>query len=136
MKPDLLSILIGANDVSWVGTLEQWESDFRYILDSSRKAKVDLTLVLLDPFILPTGRLKNEVAWKNWRGKVGKYDAIGAQLARNYDAIHVKTQEVFDAAAEVVNPEHWIWDGVNPLPQCHELIAPKWLQEVSGRFYK
>lgn len=51
MKPDLLSILIGANDVSWVGTLEQWESDFRYILDSSRKAKVDLTLVLLDPFI-------------------------------------------------------------------------------------
>ena len=52
--------------------------------------------------------MKNEVAWKKWRGKVGKYDPIGAQLVRNYDAIHVKTQEVFDAAAEVVNPEHWI----------------------------
>ena len=53
MKPDLLSIPIGANDVSRVGTLEQWESDFRFILDASRKAKVDLTLVLLDLFILP-----------------------------------------------------------------------------------
>ena len=136
MKPDLLSILIGANDVSRGGTFEQWESDYRFILDASRKAKVDLTLVLLDPFVLPSGRLKNEVAWKKWRGKVDKYVAIVTQLAKDYDAIHVKTQEVFDAAAEAVSPEHWIWDGVHPLPQGHELIARNWLQEVSGRFSK
>ena len=136
MNPDLLSILIGANDVSRGGTLEQWESDYRFILDASRKAKVDLTLVLLDPFVLPSGRLKNELARKKWPGKVDKYDAIVPQLAKDYDAIHVKTQEVFDAAAEVVSPEHWIWDGVHPLPQGHELIARNWLQEVSGRFSK
>ena len=136
MKPDLLSILIGANDVSREGTLEQWESDYRFILDASRKAKVDLTLVLLDPFVLPSGRLKNELAWKKWRGKVDKYVTIVAQLAKDYDAVHVKMQEVFDAAAKAVSPEHWIWDGVHPLPQGHELIARNWLQEVSGRFSK
>ena len=131
MKPDLLSILIGVNDVSRGGTLEQWEADYRFILDASRKAKSDLPLVLLDPFVLRSGRLKNEDAWKKWRGKVDEYGAIVAQLAKDYDAIHVKTQEVFDAAAKAVSPEQWIWDGVHPLPQGHELIARNWLQQVS-----
>jgi len=44
----------------------------------------------------------------------------------------VKTQEVFDAAAKAVSPEQWIWDGVHPLPQGHELIARNWLQQVSN----
>jgi lysophospholipase L1-like esterase len=136
MKPDLLSILIGVNDVSRGGTLEQWEADYRFILDASRKAKSDLPLVLLDPFVLRSGRLKNEDAWKKWRGKVDKYVSIVAQLSEDYDAIHVKTQEVFDAATKAVSPEHWIWDGVHPLPQGHELIARNWLQQVSGGFSK
>jgi lysophospholipase L1-like esterase len=56
---------------------------------------------------------------------------IVAKLAKDYEAIHVKTQEVFDEAARKVSPEHWIWDGVHPLPQGHELIARNWLQAVS-----
>ena len=136
MKPDLLSILIGANDVSRGGTVAQWEADYRFILDASRKAKSDLPLVLLDPFVLRSGRLKNEDAWKKWRGKVDKYGAIVARLSKDYGAVHVKTQVVFDAAAKAVSPEHWIWDGVHPLPQGHELIARNWLQQVSGRFLK
>tara|TARA_B100000809_G_C14949865_1_gene463483 strand:+ start:110 stop:862 length:753 start_codon:yes stop_codon:yes gene_type:complete len=132
MKPDLLSILIGVNDVSRGGTLKQWQADYRFILDASRKAKADLPLVLLDPFVLRSGRLKIPEAWQKWRAKVDKYGAIVAQLANDYDAIHVKTQEVFDAAAKAVSPEQWIWDGVHPLPQGHELIARNWLQVVSA----
>lgn len=131
MKPDLLSILIGVNDVSRGGTLKQWQADYRFILDASRKAKADLPLVLLDPFVLRSGRLKIPEAWQKWRAKVDKYGAIVAKLANDYDAIHVKTQEVFDAAAKAVNPEQWIWDGVHPLPQGHELIARNWLQAIS-----
>jgi lysophospholipase L1-like esterase len=132
MKPDLLSILIGVNDVSRGGTLKQWETDYRFILDASRKAKADLPLVLLDPFVLRSGRLKIPEAWEKWRAKVDKYGAIVAQLANDYDAIHVKTQKVFDAAAKAVSPGQWIWDGVHPLPQGHELIARNWLQAVSA----
>lgn len=132
MKPDLLSILIGVNDVSRGGTVEQWQADYRFILDASRKAKADLPLVLLDPFVLRSGRLKPPEAWEKWREKVDKYGAIVTQLAKDFDAIHVKTQEVFDAAAKSVSPEQWIWDGVHPLPQGHELIARNWLQAVSA----
>ncbi len=59
---------------------------------------------------------------------------IVGQLAKDYNAVHIKTQEVFDAAAKAVSPEQWIWDGVHPLPQGHELIARNWLQEVSARW--
>ena len=136
MKPDLLSILIGVNDVGRSGVkgvpLDRWETDYRFILDASRKTNESLLLVLLDPFILRSGRLKNEASWKQWRGEVDKLRVIVAQLAKDYRAIHVKTQDGFDVAAKAVSPEHWIWDGVHPLPQGHELIARNWLQQVSA----
>lgn len=135
MKPHWLSILIGINDVGRSVTkdkgLKEWEDDYRLILDSSRKAKADLKLVLLDPFVLASGRLTNQSAFRAKREIVDKLCEIVLRLARDYQAIHIKTQEVFDEAATKVSPEQWIWDGVHPLPQGHELIARNWLQAVS-----
>ena len=37
-----------------------------------------------------------------------QYCGVIAQLAKDYDATHVKTQEVFDAAAKAASPEQWI----------------------------
>ncbi|MGI9244316.1 MAG: SGNH/GDSL hydrolase family protein [Verrucomicrobiales bacterium] len=137
MRPDLLSILIGINDVSrGGGTIEQWEVDYRGLLKRSRAANAALRLVLLDPFVLVSGRLKDEAKWLEWRAKVDAMRAIVARLAEEFDAVHIKTQEIFDTAAAQVSPEHWIWDGVHPLPQGHELIARNWLQEVSARWNK
>ena len=138
MKPDLLSILIGVNDVSQGKgkqvPLDRWEEDYRFLLDSSRKANPDLRLVLLDPFVLRCGRLQEESVWRFWRGQVDKLRAIVTSLAAEYGAVHVRAQEVFDEAAEEVSPDHWIWDGVHPLPQGHELIARNWLEQVSARW--
>ncbi|QDS94877.1 GDSL-like Lipase/Acylhydrolase [Roseimaritima multifibrata] len=137
MKPDLLSILIGVNDVgrNLDGVdVDKWETDYRFILNASRKANPELKLVLLDPFVLPSGRLAQEAMFKKWRDQVERLIPIVGRLAEEFDAVHVKTQDVFDAAAEKVSPEHWLWDGVHPLPQGHELIARNWLYEVSARW--
>lgn len=135
MEPDLLSILIGVNDVSQGDGIDSYETDYRFLLTESRDANPNLRLVLLDPFVLASGRLRDEKQWTDWRGKVDQMGAIVARLAKEFDAVHVKTQEVFDAAAKKVSPEHWLWDGVHPLPQGHELIARQWLQEVSARWH-
>ena len=66
------------------------------------------------------------------RGEVDKLCGVVAELVKDYKAVHLRTQEVFDAAAKSVSPEQWIWDGVHPLPQGHELIARNWLQQVSA----
>lgn len=141
MNPDLLSILIGTNDVGQSLRNPQrritpaaFEADYRFILDASRKANPDLRLVLLDPFVLPTGPLKNQKAYEERRGQTDQLRPVVARLAADYAAVHVKTQDIFDAAAEVAGPENWIWDGIHPLPPGHELIARHWLQAVSERW--
>lgn len=142
MTPDVLSILVGINDVgqtlrkdiaSAVDT-KAWESDYRYLLDASRKANPDIRLVLLDPFVLASGRLKEPATYRAYRGQVDRLIAIVTQLAEEYDTAHVRTQQVFDQAAKSVSPEHWIWDGVHPLPQGHELIARQWVQTASEKW--
>lgn len=134
MKPDLLSILIGTNDVGGGVSEESFESDYRKILDASRSSNPDLRLVLLDPFVLPTGRLKQEKAWVSRRRATDQLGVIVSRLAKDYNAVHINTQDIFDAAAKLVTPEQWIWDGVHPLPQGHEIIARHWLQKVSHRW--
>ena len=136
IKPDLLSILVGINDVGRTVTkdkgFDEWEANYRFILDASRKANPDLRIVLLDPFVLASGGLTNLDAYKAKRGLVDRLCVIVAQLAKDYQTVHLRTQEIFDAAAQAVDPAHWIWDGVHPLPQGHELIARNWLQQVSA----
>lgn len=136
-KPDLLSILAGVNDVYRLLAglnIKDWEAEYRSSLEESRKANPDLKLVLLDPFVLASGRLANPDEYKKWRGKIDLMLPVVEQLSKDFKAVHVKMQEVFDAAAKEVSPAHWIWDGVHPLPQGHELIARNWIEEVSGRW--
>jgi lysophospholipase L1-like esterase len=134
LKPDLVSILIGVNDVGGSGArvaLDQWEANYRFLLDASRKANPDVRLVLLDPFVLRVGPLDSDSAWQAWRGEIDKLCPIVAKLAAKYQAVHIQTQAVFDKASEKIAPSHWIWDGVHPLPQGHDLIARNWLAAVS-----
>lgn len=135
MNPDVLSIMIGTNDAGRGVKPDAFETDYRNILDTSRKAKPDVRIVLLDPFILPTGGLANKDAWTSRRATTDALGSVVAKLAKEFDAVHVKTQDIFDAAAKRVSPEHWMWDGIHPLPQGHELIARNWLDGVSARWH-
>ena len=135
LKPDVLSILIGVNDVGRAGRskkgvdLEAYEADYRSLLEQSRKANPELKIVLLEPFVLPVGGVK--AAWDTWRGQIDRLRPIVAKLASDHKAVLLKTQEIFDAASKRVDPAHWIWDGVHPLPQGHELIARNWIETVA-----
>jgi lysophospholipase L1-like esterase len=136
MRPDILTILVGTNDVGKKVTPAAFEVDYRAILDASMKANPDLKVILLDPFVLKSGGLKSDSAWSTRRTATDKLRPIVSQLAKEFNAVHIKTQDIFDAAAEAVTPEYWMWDGVHPLPQGHELIARHWLKAVSARWPK
>jgi len=141
MKPDLLSILVGTNDVG-VGfrhpsrkvTPKMFERDYRHILQASRKANPALRLVLLDPFVLPTGPLQNPTAYQARRRETDQLRQVVSRLAQDFKAAHLPTQDIFDQASETADPKNWIWDGVHPLPPGHELIARHWLDLVSSKW--
>lgn len=134
MKPDLLSILIGTNDVGRKVNAVDFETDYRHILDTSLAANEKLRVVLLDPFVMRSGKLESDETWVPRRAATDELGLIVRKLAKDYDAVHIKTQEIFDSAAKLVSPEQWIWDGIHPLPQGHELIARNWLERVSERW--
>jgi len=134
IKPDLLSVLIGTNDAGREVGVEDYERDYRFILSESRKANPELRIVLMDPFVVRAGKYTDEALYSQHRTNVERYGVIVERIARDFDAVHIKLQEVFDCAAQAVSPEHWIWDGIHPLPQGHELIARNWIQEVSARW--
>ena len=135
LKPDVLSILIGVNDVSRAlrskkdVNVDAFEAAYRSLLDQSRKLNPDLKVVFLEPFVLPVTRVK--AAWDAWRSRIDRLRAIVAKLASEFGAVLLKTQEIFDDAARRVEPSHWIWDGVHPLPQGHELVARNWIETVA-----
>ncbi|MFT5528306.1 MAG: lysophospholipase L1-like esterase [Pirellulaceae bacterium] len=135
LKPDVLSILIGINDVGRAiragknVDLKAFQADYETILAQAQEANPKLKLVLLEPFVLPVGRVKD--AWKPWRGEVEKLRPIVAKLATAHNALLIKTQDIFDQAAKKTEPEHWMWDGVHPLPQGHELIARNWIESTA-----
>ena len=141
IHPDILTILIGTNDVG-LGfrnpqnrvTPEAFEADYRFILEASRAANPNLRLVLMDPFVLPTGPLEKENVYRERRTQTDAMRVVVAKLAKEFDAVHIPLQEVLDAAAEAVSPEYWLWDGIHPLPAGHELIARHWLKAVSVRW--
>ena len=143
MKPDLLSILVGTNDVGMgfrhpgkVVTPDAFERDYRHILKASLNANPQLRIVLLDPFILQSGRLKDQQAYNSRRKKTDKMRVVVTKLAKDYQTAHLQTQDLFDQAASEAGAENWIWDGIHPLPLGHELIARNWLDIVATHWPK
>lgn len=92
--------------------------------------------MLLSPFVLRSGKLNDEKAWLSRRHATDQLGEIVAKLAKDYGAVLVPTQQIFDEAVKIAPAKYWIWDGVHPLPQGHELIARHWLHHVSNRWPK
>ncbi|MFK7819935.1 MAG: SGNH/GDSL hydrolase family protein [Planctomycetaceae bacterium] len=129
LNPDVLSILIGINDVGRAVRGKKnvdpvaYEEGYRDLLTRSRAANAKLKLVLVEPFVLPVKR--------DWRGQVDRIRPVVSKLASEFNSVFIPMQTIFDEASKRTSPEHWIWDGVHPLPQGHELIARTWIQKVA-----
>ena len=42
-----------------------------------------------------------------------------------------KKEWAFDAKLKDAPAEYWIWDGIHPLPQGHEVMARLWLEAIN-----
>jgi lysophospholipase L1-like esterase len=137
VQPDLLSILIGVNDLFGVvvrgekATADDFGHSYDTLLARTKKYLPNVVLVLCEPFILPVGMvLKNQNEWTNG---LQKRQAIVKDLATQYDAIFVPLQTAFNKALRKAPANHWIWDGIHPMPSGHELIAKTWLKSVNKK---
>jgi lysophospholipase L1-like esterase len=132
LKPDVVSILIGINDV-WrrydsgdPTSLEAFEKPYRDILTRTT-TELNARLILIEPFVLPVPDDRDQ-----WREDLDpKIDAV-RKLAREFGATYIPMDGLFARASAIREPAFWAGDGVHPSLAGHALIARAWLEAVKA----
>ncbi len=130
LNPDILSILIGVNDLNSGVSSEQFEQQYDELLSKTVSALPKVKLVLGEPFGLPTGAKKAN--WEKYQAQLAAYQAVVNKLGEKYHAPVVHYQKVFEDAVKRVHAEYWIWDGVHPTFSGHQLMADEWIRTVQN----
>ena len=130
LNPDVLSILIGVNDLNSGVTPEQFEQQYDQLLSDTVKALPEVKLVLGEPFGLPAGLKK--AGWEKYHSDLIAFQAVVNKLGEKYHAPVVHYQKIFDDACKRVPARYWIWDGVHPTFSGHQLMADEWIKTVQN----
>ncbi|MEJ8306376.1 SGNH/GDSL hydrolase family protein [Saccharibacillus sacchari] len=136
LAPDVLSILVGVNDIlmsiAEPGGFDPigYEDGYRRLLERTRQEMPDARLVLCEPFILPGGH--TDYDWNAWRAAADACSEAVQRLAAEYAAVFVPLQDAFDDACRIAPASYWVWDGVHPTTAGHGLLAKRWLDVVQS----
>lgn len=133
LKPSLLSILIGVNDFwhklngEYNGTVEVYENDFRKLLQDTLKALPEVKLVICEPFAIMDGSAVDE----KWFPEFDNYRASARKIAKEFNAVFIPFQSIFNEAEKHAPGKYWAADGVHPSMAGAALMAEAWLKAVS-----
>lgn len=131
LEPTILCILIGINDVyallnGYGEPITKFEERYRSLLAETTAKIPEIKLILMEPFILPVGQVLKE--YDRWKEPTIARAAIVKNLAKEFKAIFIPLQSLFDEALNRAAANYWIWDGIHPMPAGHELISRAWLK--------
>lgn len=132
LQPDILSILIGVNDIwhklqgRYSGTVADYETGYAALLERTRRALPNTKIVVLEPFVLRTGAVDSR-----WFPEFDERRAAAKRVAERAGAVFIPLQSMFDELSSRKDPAYWAYDGVHPTPAGHAAIARRW-REVVG----
>jgi lysophospholipase L1-like esterase len=129
-KPDILSILIGVNDVwrqfateaelPYAVFADEYESIYRRLLDEV-KQKCNSRIVICEPFMF-CDDFDNPMLTQ-----LRRYIETVRRLAVEFNAVLVPLQKSIDERIKEVPPQNWSDDMVHPHLWAHAWIAQQWL---------
>jgi acyl-CoA thioesterase-1 len=124
LRPNLVSILVGVNDVSWkASSTESFSSDYRAILEQTGQLKCQI--VLLEPFFVhASGDFLEEAE------ELNKKIEVVRKLANEFETKLIPLNGIFMKACTKRAPSFWALDGVHPTLAGHALIAQSWISGV------
>jgi lysophospholipase L1-like esterase len=132
LKPDWLSIMIGANDV-WRQFDSPKQTEKHVLIDEYEKNLDELitqTKPMLKGLVLFTPYYIEPNKQDAMRATMDKYGAVVKKLASKYNAILVDTQAAFDEVLKIYYPATIKWDRVHPNYTGSAVIARAFLDAV------
>jgi len=133
LEPDLVSILIGVNDM-WRkmdsgkdNTVEQYEQGYAQLLETTRAKLPGSKIVMCEPFVLRCGSVTDE-----WFPEFDERLGAMRRLAQKHADAVVPFQKMFNDLCEHCVPAYWAADGVHPSLAGHYKMAQLWAETVLG----
>jgi lysophospholipase L1-like esterase len=132
LKPDILSILIGVNDIwhklagNYNGTVDVYRNDYIALLERTKKALPDVRLIICEPFAVRDVKAVDD----KWYPEFYEYQRSSKDIAEQFGATFIPFQKVFDEAQKRAPGAYWTGDGVHPTLAGAQLMAQAWLEAV------
>ncbi len=130
IQPDIVSILIGINDVwhraddrSWLSD-EAFEAQYRTVL-SAIKERTNAKLLMLEPFLIPVP--DKQVFWEDLPGKINIIRKLAREYADAYLALDGRLNEAFIGT----EPTVFAADGVHPTEMGAAFIGKLYVEAIS-----
>lgn len=137
LQPDVLSILIGINDV-WHEIISKngvdivrFEKMYRHIIEDTKAVLPNVKIVLCEPFVLKGCATINTEAIPDRYERfceIYDYAKVVKKLAEEYGLYFLPLQEQFTKKAEQYGVEPYLYDGVHPMVAGATLIADEWVK--------
>ena len=132
IKPDILSILIGVNDIwhklngEYNGTVEIYRNDYIALLERTKKALPDIKLIICEPFAVPGVKAVDD----KWYPEFYGYQKAALEIAAQFGATFVPYQKIYDEAQKQAPGAYWTGDGVHPTLAGAQLMAHAWMAAI------
>lgn len=135
LEPDVLSILIGINDI-WHEVarqngveIDRFENIYRLMLRETKERLPQTKIMLCEPFVL-RGTATDEAFDKF--SEVKEYAKVVKKLADEFSATFVPLQAAFDSAGEKYGNSEILFDGVHPTLKGAVVLGNEWLRAFKG----
>lgn len=133
LKPDVMSILIGVNDV-WHELnpecpngvdADKYFKIYDMLIEEVKAELPNIKIIILEPFVLRASATDEK--WDVFSTEVKKRAVMAKKIAEKHNLTFIPLQEGFDKLAEKAEASYWLSDGVHPSAMGHEYIKRLWL---------
>jgi lysophospholipase L1-like esterase len=134
IKPDILSILIGVNDIwhklegNYNGTVEIYRHDYIALLERTKNALPDVKIIICEPFAVPGIKAVDD----RWYPEFYGYQKAAREVAAQFNATFIPYQKIYDEAIKRAPGAYWTGDGVHPTLAGAQLMAQAWVSAVKA----
>lgn len=133
LNPDILSILIGTNDVAkFLESKDKsfdevvWSKKYSELIIKTVKEYPNVKILLCTPFVSPGARVEN---YDRYADLIKVLSIEIHKLAAKH---HVTLVDFHSMYADLIvdnpqtSPDYWLWDGVHPTVAAHQKMAELW----------